>query len=54
MFGALVTDLPKAFDRLNHDHLIAKLNAYGFTLPTLRLVTPFKNNSSPVYIHTDT
>ena len=40
-FGALLTNLPKAFDCLSHDLLIAKLNAYGFSLPALRLVQSY-------------
>ena len=35
VFGALLTDLSKAFDRLDHELLTAKLNACGFSLPAL-------------------
>ena len=34
-FGALLTDLPKAFDCLDHEAPIAKLNGRGFSLPAL-------------------
>ena len=34
----MLTNLPKAFDWLNHERLIAKINAYEFTLPALKLV----------------
>ena len=36
--GALLTDLSKAFDCLPHKRTVAKLNAYGFKLPALKLI----------------
>ena len=41
---AVLADLSKAFDCLNHDFLIAKLNAYGFSLPALRLIHDYLSN----------
>ena len=38
VFGALLTDLSKAYDCLPHDLIIAKLSAYGFSLPALNLI----------------
>ena len=40
----LLTDLSKAFDCLDHELLIAKLNAYGFSLPALKLVHDYLSN----------
>ena len=44
MFGALLTDLSKAFDCLSHNLLIAKLNAYEFCITALRLVQNYLSN----------
>ena len=42
--GALIRDLSKAFDCLNHDPMVAKLNAYGFSLPVSRLIHDYLLN----------
>ena len=44
LFGALLTDLSKAFDCLSHELLIAKLNAYGFNMSALRFVNSYLKN----------
>ena len=43
-FGALLTDLSKAFDCLPHELLIAKLDAYGFDKSSLKLVHSYLSN----------
>ena len=43
-YGALLTDLSKAFDCLSHDLLIAKLHAYGFDILALRLLHNYLTN----------
>ena len=43
-FGALLTNLSKAFDCLPHDLLIAKLNAYGFDKKALKLIHSYLSN----------
>ena len=44
VFGALLTDLSKAFDCISHDLLIVKLNAYGLSLSALKLVHSYIQN----------
>ena len=43
-FGALLTDLSKAFDCLSHDLLISKSNAYGFNMSASRFVHSYLEN----------
>ena len=40
-FGALLIDLSKTFDCLSHELIIAKLNAYGFSLAAIKLVQSY-------------
>ena len=40
-FGALLTDLSKAFDCLPHSLLLAKLSAYGFDMKALRFINDY-------------
>ena len=44
VFGAPLTDLSKVFDCHSHDLLIAKLNAYRFSMGALRLVQNYLSN----------
>ena len=40
-FGALLTDLSRAFDCLNHDLLIAKLHTYGIDIDSLNVLQDY-------------
>ena len=42
--GAVLMDLSKAFDCLNHDLLLAKLHAYGFGKTSLRMIMSYLKN----------
>ena len=51
-FGALLKDLSKAFNCLDHELLVAKLDDYGFILPALRLIHDYlwyRRESARVY-----
>ena len=41
MYGAILMDLSKAFDTINHQLLIAKLNAYGFSDSALEIILSY-------------
>ena len=43
VFAAVLTDLSKAFDCINHELLIANLNAYGFDGPSLKFISAHLN-----------
>ena len=47
MFGALLTGLLKAFNLIDHELLIAKLNTYDFRLTALKLVQDYLSNRKP-------
>ena len=42
--GGILTDLCKAFDCLNHEHLIAKLDAYGFGNQSCKFIFDYLKN----------
>ena len=42
--GAILMDLSKAFDSLNHELLVAKLQAYGFSYSSLKLISSYLSN----------
>ena len=44
VFEALLTDLSKAFDCILHDFIIAKLEACGFHIDTLKLIQDYLSN----------
>ena len=44
VFGALLTDLSKAFNSLDHKLLTANLNTYSFRFPRLLLIKNYLSN----------
>ena len=44
MVGAVLTDLFKAFDRIPHDLIIAKLSAYNFSDEALSYIYSYLTN----------
>ena len=48
MFGALLTDLSKAFDCLLYDIIITKLNAYQFDMKRLNFIYDYLRNRKQI------
>ena len=44
-YTALLTDLSKGFDYIPHDLIIAKLHAYSFNMPLLKLMNSYLTNT---------
>ena len=44
LFGALLTDLSRAFNCFSHELLLAKLHVYGFSIAALRLIHSYLAN----------
>ena len=42
--GAVLMDLSKAFDCMNHELLLAKFDAYGFGKNSIQLIHSYLNN----------
>ena len=42
--GAVLMDLTKAFDTIDHHLVITKMNAYGFTKKSLKLIKSYPSN----------
>ena len=41
MFGTIFMDLSKAFDTLDHNLLLAKLNAHGFSFNAIKFIQSY-------------
>ena len=42
--GAILMDLSKAFDTINHELLITKLYAYGFSKDSLKIISSYMSD----------